>query len=143
MSQSTITKTVFIDASAETVWSYLTDKDKLGQWFHPARNNLQANEEYELFDQKDAQSTEKICWGKVLEMEAPKRLVYSFTVKPLNGAMTTVSWSIEPAHGGTQLTLVHEGVGEAAGEAALGLLRALDKGWDEHFGRLRSCCEAA
>ena len=52
--------------------------------------------------------------------------------------MTTVSWTLEEAAGGTRVTLVHEGVGEAAGEAALGLLTALDKGWDEHFLKLRS-----
>jgi len=142
MSQSNITKTVYIDASAETVWSYLTDKDKLGQWFHPARNSLHVNEDFELFDPKNEKGTSNICWGKVLEMDEPNRLVYTFTVKPLNGAMTTVTWTIESAHGGTRLTLVHEGVAEAAGDAALGLLRALDKGWDEHFGRLRPCCEA-
>jgi len=138
-----MTKTVFIDAPADTVWAYLTDKDKLGQWFHPAREDLQLNEEYELYDQNDAERADRICWGNVLEMDRPHRLVYTFTVKPLNGALTTVTWTIEPASGGTRLTLVHEGVAEAAGEAALGLLRALDKGWDEHFGRLRSCCEVA
>lgn len=143
MSQSTITKTIFVDASPDTVWLYLTDKDKLAQWFHPARNNLELNKEYELYDKDNSGGADKMCWGTVTEMKIPQRLVYTFTVKPLNGAMTTVTWTLESALGGTRLTLLHEGVGDAAGDAALGLLRALDKGWDEHFGRLRPACEAA
>ena len=50
--------------------------------------------------------------------------------------MTTVTWTLKEAHGGTMLTLQHEGIG-AAGEAALGLLMALDSGWDCHLLELR------
>ena len=77
------------------------------------------------------------CWGTVQQWAPHSKLVYSFTVKPLNGAMTTVTWTLDPFQDGTRLTLLHEGVGVAGGEAAFGLLMALDKGWDEHFGRLR------
>ena len=40
MTETTITKTIYIAASRETVWAYLTDKDKLGEWFHPAGDDL-------------------------------------------------------------------------------------------------------
>ena len=40
MSTSTINKSIFLAASREVVWDYLTDKDKLGEWFHPAAANL-------------------------------------------------------------------------------------------------------
>lgn len=46
---TTITKTVFFNASRETVWSFLTDKDKLGQWYHPAESNLVLNQDYRLY----------------------------------------------------------------------------------------------
>lgn len=36
MSITTITKSLFIKASRETVWSFISEADKLGQWFHPA-----------------------------------------------------------------------------------------------------------
>jgi len=52
--------------------------------------------------------------------------------------MTTVSWTLEQVYGGTKLTLTHEGIGEAAGESAMGLLMALDKGWDKHLESLRA-----
>jgi len=70
-------------------------------------------------------------------MKPPSHMIWSFTVNPLQGAMTTVNWSLEATQTGTRITLVHSGIGKAAGEAAMGLLMALDKGWDEHFSALR------
>jgi uncharacterized protein YndB with AHSA1/START domain len=133
-----ITKTAFFSASRETVWSYLTERDKLAQWFHPADADLVEGEDYALMGKGEGGTDVRQCWGTVLRMDRPSTLIYSFTVKPLGGKMTTVTWALEDAHGGTKLTLKHEGVGEAAGEAALGLLMALDKGWDQHLAGLRS-----
>jgi len=48
MTTTTINKTVFFNASRETVWAYLTEKDKLAQWFPPAENDLLEGEEYKL-----------------------------------------------------------------------------------------------
>lgn len=130
-----ITKTVFLKAPKETVWAFLTEKDKLARWFHPAEDDLADGQDYALIDETP-EGVVRQCWGTVQHWEPPTRLIYSFTVKPLNGAMTTVTWTLDEMEDGTRLTLLHEGVG-VAGDAAFGLLMALDKGWDEHFGRLR------
>ena len=134
MSNTTINKSCFFAASRETVWAYLTEKDKLAQWFHPATADLAAGEDYSLVS-KD--TGEKICWGNVLDMDKPSKLIYTFTVGPLNSAMTTVTWTLEEIEGGTKLTLKHKGISKAAGEAAMSLLMALDKGWDDHLATLR------
>ena len=131
-----ITKTVFLKAPKATVWAFLTEKDKLARWFHPAEDDLADGQDYALLGDSAEGGPVRQCWGTVQYWEPPTRLVYSFTVKPLNGAMTTVTWTLDEIDGGTRLTLLHEGVG-VAGDAAFGLLTALDKGWDEHFGRLR------
>jgi len=133
---TTISKSIFLAASRDTVWEYLTDKDKLGQWFHPAADSLSEGKPFALLADP-ADSDSKICWGDVLSAKKPSSLSYTFTIKPLGGAVTTVSWTLEEAAGGTKVTLTHEGIGEAAGEAALGLLMALDEGWDKHFSKLR------
>ena len=141
MSATAINKTIFLAASREIVWDYLTDKDKLGEWFHPAADNLVEGKPYALL--KDpADSNSRMCWGEVLSATKPSFLSYSFTINPLAGAMTTVNWTLEEAAGGTRVTLVHEGIGEAAGDAALGLLMALEEGWDKHFVKLRSIASA-
>ncbi len=137
MSTTTITKSIFLNAPRETVWAYLTEKDKLGEWFHPAEADLVEGKPYALLgDAEDANS--KMCWGDVLSAKKPSFLSYTFTIKPLGDAMTTVNWTLEEAAGGTRVTLVHEGIGEAGGDAALGLLMALEEGWDKHFSKLRS-----
>lgn len=138
MDNTTLIKTFVFAASREIVWSYLTEKDKLALWFHPATANLVEGEDYALVRHTDDGAEVKQCWGKVLKMDKPNLLVYSFTVGPLNGAMTTVTWTLEEAKDATKLTLKHEGIGEAAGDAATGLLLALDKGWDDHVDCLRN-----
>jgi len=142
MSQSTINKTAFFDVNPETLWAYLTKADKLGEWFHPAESDLKADSEYALIAKGEDGSSNKIIWGKVLIWNPPTTLQYTFEIGPFAGVITTVTWELEAAHGGTKLTLTHEGVGEL-GEAALGLLMALDDGWDQHIGRLRTKLQPA
>jgi len=138
MNKSTITKSAFFSATRETVWAFLTETEKLALWFHPAESDLAEHQEYVLIQKREDGTAEKQCWGKVLEMNKPSRLVYTFTIKPLNGVMTTVTWTLEESSGGTKLTLTHEGIDKVLGNAALDLLNALDAGWDKHLSRLRS-----
>ncbi len=137
MSDSTIVKTIFLQADAQTVWSFLTDKDKLGEWFFTADADLAVGNDYVLSGKADDGSDVRKCWGSVLESKCAEKLVYTFTIEPLQGAMTTVTWTLREVHGGTRLTLHHEGIGAAAGDAALSLLMALDAGWDAHLSGLR------
>ncbi|PCJ95083.1 MAG: ATPase [Hyphomicrobiales bacterium] len=142
MTEATITKSAFFAASRETVWAFLTEKDKLGQWFHPAKENMQEGKDYALIHTNEDGTETPQCWGQVLEMDQPNRLVYTFTIKPLGGAMTTVTWTLDACAGGTKLSLKHEGIEAAAGEAALNLLMALDGGWDKHIAGLRAATAA-
>lgn len=126
-------KTVMFQAPRERIWAYLTEKDKLGLWYNPATGDLRVGEEYTLLDPGD----KPLVWGRVLEMDPPARLVTSFCIAAFEGRESTVAWELAQVAGGTLLTLTHEGIVEAAGEAALPLLGALDKGWDGHLAGLR------
>ncbi len=132
-----ITKTVFFNASRETVWSFLTDKTKLGTWFHLSDADLTLGEKYSLYRIDENGTKIPQIYGEVLEMDAPGRLVTTFCIEPFGDRSTTVTWELEEAAGGTRLHLTHEGVADAAGEATGRMLLALDAGWDEHFARLR------
>lgn len=126
-----IRKSILIKAPIQLVWAYLTEAERLAQWFHPARDDLKTGEPYELLGADGA----PLCWGRVTAAEPPRRLAYSFTVGPMNGAMSDVEWLLTPIDGGTRLDLAHSGLPE--GEAAAALLFALDAGWDKHLMRLR------
>ena len=136
MTTTTINKSIFLNASRETVWAYLTDKNKLAEWFHPADADLTEGQPYALLSDA-ADSSSRICWGDVLTAQKPSHLSYTFTIKPMGDTVATVKWTLEEAAGGTRVTLIHEGIGDVDADAALGLLMALDDGWDKHFSKLR------
>ena len=135
MSDTTLIKTVFFSIPPATVWEYLTDKEKLAKWFHPAENHLEEGKDYALITIADDGAVIRQCWGTVLQMEPPSLLVCSFTVKPMNGVMTTVKWVLEECARGTKLTLEHSGLPSTS--EGLDLVKALDAGWDAHFARFR------
>lgn len=134
---TTISKTVFFNASPESVWLFLTDKDKLGEWYHPADKNLEVGKDYVLYRLADNGEKVRQIWGRVVEMKPPYKLVTTFIIDPFAGNETTITWVLEESAGGTRLSLSHEGIAEATGEAAMHLLTALDKGWDNHIADLR------
>lgn len=133
-----ITKTAFFNASRETVWSFLTDKDKLGTWFHKSDADLQQGKPYSLYRIDETGAKIPLIYGNVLEMDAPNRLVTTFCIEPFGENATTVTWVLEAAAGGTRLHLTHAGVADAAGAITGAMLLSLDKGWDEHFAKLRT-----
>ena len=126
-----IVKTLFINAAREIVWDYLIDKDKLGQWFHAGQNTLENGKPYNLL----GDSGEPILGGDVLEMDPPSKLVYTFTHEWLGGKITTVTWELTEAYGGTRIFLTHSGFDAA--DNAMEMLLSHDNGWEEHFARLR------
>ena len=139
---TSITKTAFFNVPRETVWSYLTDKDKLAEWYYPAMADLAPGDDYCLYAlDEDGTKVTKVS-GAVLVMEAPSKLVTSFVIAPFGSNSTTVTWLLEEAAGGTRLHLSHEGIAEASGDAAMQLLMALDDGWDKHIAALRGSVNA-
>lgn len=138
----TITKTIFINAEKSVVWEFLTDKDKLGTWFHRARANLVAGQAYELLKQDENGEQTVLIHGRVLIAEHPNKLSYTFLIGPFQGCETVATWTLETAAQGTRLTLQHTGISTAAGDAALTMLMALDNGWDEHLMAMRVALKA-
>ena len=137
MTDLKITKTVFLKAPAAHVWKFLTEADRLAEWFHRGGGDLVAKGEYSLLTNTLGKEGTKMCWGKVVEFDPPRRLVHSFTHNHLKGVETLCSWTLTEAEGGTVLTLEHTGW-EKVGDGAFAMAANHDKGWDEHFSRLRT-----
>lgn len=131
-----LVKTVFLKAPRAHVWRFLTEADKLALWFHAADGDLKPGADYALVTNTYGKEGERLCWGRVLEMDPPKRLAHTFTHEWLKGVETTCVWDLEEFKGGTMLTLTHTGW-EKVAEGAFDEAADHDKGWDEHFVRLR------
>ncbi len=133
MTDAVLQKTIFLRATPEVVWDYLTEPDRLAEWFHKPERPLVSGQKLEMFG---TTSGDLLIWGEVREARRPKYLEYTFTIKPMGDAVSVVKWTLEPVAGGTKLALVHEGLPQGAD--AFGLILALDDGWDEHFGKMRT-----
>lgn len=133
MTETTLNKSIYLKATKAQVWDYLTDPDKLAIWFHKPKTALKHGEDYAMYG---VTSGDKLMWGTVNEAKPHDYLEYTFTITPMGDAVSTVKWTLEDVAGGTRLSLCHEGL--PVGEEAYGLTLALDKGWDDHMGRMRN-----
>jgi uncharacterized protein YndB with AHSA1/START domain len=136
MTQTKLVKTVFLKAPPEHVWKFLTEADKLAEWFHRGGADLEEGGDYVLLTNSYGKEGEKLLWGRVLEAKPCERLVHTFTHQRLKGVETTCTWTLEAVGGGTVLTLVHDGF-DKVGADAFTTAASHDSGWDEHFVRLR------
>lgn len=131
-----LVKTIFLKAPREHVWKFLVEADRLALWFHRGERDLVPGGPWALVSNSLDQDGARIASGEVLIYDPPSRLVHTFTLPRLAGKVTTCTWDLAPAAGGTLLTLTHGDLDTLAEQAAP-MTVDLDKGWDEHFARLR------
>ncbi|MEM6659333.1 MAG: SRPBCC domain-containing protein [Pseudomonadota bacterium] len=132
MTRTVLHKTIFLRADPETVWTYLTEPDRLAEWFHKPERTLETGQKLEMFG---TTSGDLLIWGQVRSARRPDYLEYTFTVKPMGDVVSVVKWTLTSVAGGTRLDLTHEGLPQTA--EMFGLILSLDSGWDEHFVKLR------
>ncbi|MGV6801229.1 MAG: SRPBCC family protein [bacterium] len=140
MTEMRLTKTIFLKAPPEYVWRYLTEAKLLAVWFHEGEKDVTDGGEWNmLFNSADSDGKRGI-WGQVKEFipptkKTPGRLVHGFSHDWLGDTVTICEWILEPIAGGTRLTLQHYGFEQSQG--GFDLTVEHDKGWDQHFMRLR------
>ncbi|MGB9036149.1 MAG: SRPBCC family protein, partial [Paeniglutamicibacter sp.] len=120
-----IEKSVFLPIDPEAAFELVTRPDRLRRWqVVAARMDLRAGGEYRW-------TVTPGHWaaGTIKEVDAGKRLVFDWGWEGSDSAASTVTITLEPADGGTRLTLVHEGL--AAGEVA-----GHTEGWNHFLERL-------
>jgi uncharacterized protein YndB with AHSA1/START domain len=89
----------------ERVWQALTDRRALSSWMMD--NDFEACLGHQFqFQSCPLPGLKVTIYCQVLEVEAPKRLVYSWKEHPSDPASRVV-WTLVPAAGGTQVRLQH------------------------------------
>ena len=103
-------------ASAKCVFDAWFDSHTAGQWLFatPAGQmlrveiNARIGGGFVFVERRNGEDIEHI--GEYLEIERPRRLVFTFVVSKYSSVYTRVTIEIEPSRAGCELTLVHEGV---------------------------------
>ena len=128
-----VEKELTIDASPETVWEFLVQPEKATRWMGTAATlDARPGGAYHV-DVIDGH----VARGEFVEVERPRRLVYTFGWEPEEGnpgavqpGSTTIEIELEPSGAGTILKFRHYGLpgAEAAASHA--------HGWDHYLARL-------
>ena len=129
----------YIRASAETVWSILTDDAKTPLYQHfdmTSKTEWRPGGSITFF-----MGDKPVIVGEIVEMTPPTRLVTTFSARwapdVAADAPSRVTWEIAALEDGVcKLTLVHDGF---AGDTATS--RAVNAGWPETLSRLKTLAE--
>lgn len=114
----------------ERVWAALTDSAALAAWLMPNDFAPRLGHRFQ-FRTKPAPGFDGIVDCQVLEIEPPRRLVYSWAG---GGIDTRVIWTLEEAGSGTRLVLEHRGF---RGVRGLFVSSILAKGWSSRMLKTR------
>lgn len=127
-----IVREVFIDAAPEDVFPYFTDAEKMVVWKAvSAEIDGRPGGNFRI----DVTGAGDVARGAFLEIDAPRRVVFTwaweaFEGKPTDLAVSIVEVTLTPDGGGTRLRLVHSGVpGRRRDRSA--------QGWDHYLARLK------
>ncbi|MEM6708272.1 MAG: SRPBCC domain-containing protein [Pseudomonadota bacterium] len=135
-------KTVVLKAPTGHVWRFLTERDKLATWFHEGKADLVPDQPWVLVTNSQGKEGEPLLWGDIECWEPPSengvgRLTHTFTHDWLKGPPLRCDWRLTPAGAGCVLTLTHTGF-DGQGGAGFAEAADTDRGWDDHFVRLRT-----
>jgi uncharacterized protein YndB with AHSA1/START domain len=102
------------DLAPEKIWRTLTDPELLARWLMPNNFRAELGAEFE-FRAKPIGGWDGIARCKVLEIEAPRRLVYSWRSNKID---TVVRFDLEPRGRGTRLKFEQSGFAGVDGAMA-------------------------
>jgi uncharacterized protein YndB with AHSA1/START domain len=126
-----LVKEIFIDASPEEIFPYLTKSDKYLSWMGVS---AELDPRPGGIFQVDPNGHDVIV-GEFLEVDPPRRLVFTWGWKeqghPVPAGSTRVEIELRPQGGGTLLRLTHFGLSGPSRDRH-------DAGWPHYLGRLKT-----
>lgn len=112
----------------EAVWRWLASREALAAWLMPNTFAPIVGRDFE-FRTRPAPGFDGIVRCRVLELEPPRRLAFTWTSP---GIETVVTFDLEPEQGGTRLTLSQTGF---RGLKGVTVSYMLGNGWRSMLGR--------
>src|SRR5437667_258262 len=102
-----LTRSVFIEASRDTVFRYFTDSGRWAKWWGSG-STIDARPGGEIYIRYPNAVEVR---GEVVEVAAPERIVFTYgyvSGKPMGPGESVVSIRLEETSAGTRLHLLHE-----------------------------------
>lgn len=123
--------------SPARVWRALTEPERIARWLMPNDFKLEVGHRFTMRGQPiPAVRFDGVVHCEVLAFEPERMLRYRWCDPGTeNGLDSVVTWTLEPADGGTRLTLVHEGFDPANAYQRLGR-GFMSSGWVSVIRRL-------
>jgi len=120
-----LTREIVIEASPETVFSFLTEEAKMRQWFgEVVEADLSIGG---VFHVGESNPNGNHCWGKFVEIIPSEKVVFTWGgVEDLEPGESTVEITLKPQDKATHLTLRHYNIRLKPSANSFG------QGWKEH-----------
>lgn len=131
----TLEKELFINATPQRVFQALTEKAELERWFLvKAEVDLSPGGAISFY-----WGTGVFNFGKILVLEPPHCLSYTWEAEALEPSPTTITYELRAENDGTRLHLIHAGIGE--GEEWDRYYNLRGNGWNIHLEHLAEWLE--
>jgi uncharacterized protein YndB with AHSA1/START domain len=147
---SRIDRTIDIQAPPERVWRALTDIRELSAWFQVAiEGSIEAGNEVWMTSVHPGHEGQRFR-VRIVELTPPRRVVWQWHPGEVDPRVdysreprTTVTFTLEPAAGGTRLSVSETGFDEISLERRAKVYRDDSQGWTEVLVWLRDHVEKA
>jgi len=139
---SHIFKQIVLKAPVERVWRALTDHREFGSWFKAAIDGPFAAGEMSR-GMMTYPGFEHMPWeARIIAVEEPRYFAFSWPPYAGEGIDTSgdpwtfVEFRLEPADGGTRLTVTESGFDKLPPDHREPAFRSNDAGWEEQLGNI-------
>lgn len=122
------------NAPADKIWKALTDKNEMKSWYFTIRDfDLELGKEFDFYESCDG--GKYLHRGRILEIVPNRKLKHSWAYPELSGAVTTVTWELQPEDNGTLVTLTHENIEGFDGLGETFSRVSFTEGWKSIIGQ--------
>lgn len=132
MTDDSIVIDIFYPHPLKKVWNALVDSESLAVWLMPNDFAPQVGHHF-TFKPDVQQGWSGVIECEVVAVEPEQRISYTWNNTPSH-LQTLVTFSLQPAEGGTNLRLEHTGFA-SAGQAGFTIRDMLGKGWNSRVLR--------